>query len=405
MNRVVYVTSSFPYGNGESFVSTEVKSLIKENIDIIVVPVYPRGKLIQDSKKNTNPSIQYPLFSLKIFFTAAKVFCFRFLAVVSITRQIIYSGKSVVTTIKNLLILPKSLWLADFVVTNKVGHIHAHWLTTPSTLAMIASEISGVPWSFTAHRGDIIEQNLIDMKLARSSFSRFISERSFELVKQLSNCTLTGREIILHMGVTLEQNVPAVKTSYVNQQFNVLCAANLLPVKGHKYLIDAIKILFESDEFLSIKLIIAGSGHLEKDIISQINNLGLEDKIELVGHLSHDGLLNMYRKSLVDIFVLPSIDLGNGLHEGIPVSLIEAMSFNVPVVSTMTGGIPELLMDQAGILVKDKDSLALANAIKLLMEDNSLKCELVRNARGKVINEFDVTVIASRLNEMFEKFS
>ena len=72
----------------------------------------------------------------------------------------------------------------------------------------------------------------------------------------------------------------------------------------------------------------------------------------------------MYREGRVGMVVLPSVDLGNNLHEGIPVALIEAMSYNIPVVGTHTGGIPELLEGGAGLIVPDKDPAALADAIE-----------------------------------------
>ena len=61
-----------------------------------------------------------------------------------------------------------------------------------------------------------------------------------------------------------------------------------------------------------------------------------------------------------DIVVLPSLDLGKHLHEGIPVPLMEAMANRIPVISTQTGGIPELLRDGAGIMVSPGDAAALA---------------------------------------------
>ena len=84
--------------------------------------------------------------------------------------------------------------------------------------------------------------------------------------------------------------------------------------------------------------------------------------MRFVGQVSHTQILEMYVANQVRAVVVPSIDLGNNLHEGIPVSLMEAMAHGVPVVSTTTGGIPELLADGAGILVPPENPQALADA-------------------------------------------
>ncbi len=83
--------------------------------------------------------------------------------------------------------------------------------------------------------------------------------------------------------------------------------------------------------------------------------MNLGDIIIFYGAKPHERLLELYRNREIDCVVLPSIVTEKGEYEGIPVSLIEAMSYKIPVVSTNTGGIPELLEGGAGIIVEQKN--------------------------------------------------
>jgi glycosyltransferase involved in cell wall biosynthesis len=94
--------------------------------------------------------------------------------------------------------------------------------------------------------------------------------------------------------------------------------------------------------------------------------------------------------------VLPS------LHEGIPVSLIEAMAYGVPVVSTFAGGTPELLERGAGLLVPPEDPLALADAIERLVRDPELRKQLGETGRRRVEDSFAVEKVVAELVRRFE---
>jgi glycosyltransferase involved in cell wall biosynthesis len=180
----------------------------------------------------------------------------------------------------------------------------------------------------------------------------------------------------------------------------VLCPANLLPVKGHKYLIEAIDILKRRG--LEVSLWLAGDGELRQCLQKQVDRAGLSHQVSFLGQLSHTEVLRRYIEEMVDIVVLPSVDLGNGQHEGIPVALIEAMSNGIPVVSTTTGGVPELLNGGAGLLVPPQDSFSLANAIERLIKDPEVHKRIAGAGRRRVEEEFAVEKIVTELAAHFE---
>jgi glycosyltransferase involved in cell wall biosynthesis len=95
--------------------------------------------------------------------------------------------------------------------------------------------------------------------------------------------------------------------------------------------------------------------------------------------------------------VLPSVDLGNGEHEGVPVSLMEAMSYGVPVLSTNTGSINELLPLEYGFTVPDKDSDALAQWIENVYDNPKLYQEISLTCRNIIEKNWDVNISVKKL--------
>ena len=100
--------------------------------------------------------------------------------------------------------------------------------------------------------------------------------------------------------------------------------------------------------------------------------------------------MERYKNSEIDIVVLPSILTNTNEHEGIPIALMEAMAYSIPVISTNTGGIPELLSDGYGIIVKDKNSKELAIAMEKLIRNINLRKNLGIRGYEKVCKQFNV---------------
>jgi glycosyltransferase involved in cell wall biosynthesis len=208
-------------------------------------------------------------------------------------------------------------------------------------------------------------------------------------------------EVVIHMGVDLDVSVSnrsiQCKTP---KQFTIACPANLVEVKGHAVLLEAMTLV---EGKLEVVLDLAGDGPLAAFLAHRIEELGLSESVVMAGAVPHGALLASYRRGDYDCVVLPSLDLGDGNHEGIPVSLMEAMALGVPVVSTKTGGIPELLTNgYDGLLVEPGDSEALAGAILALIEDPALRDRLSRAGRETVARGFNAGRNASLLVNMMK---
>lgn len=387
--KLVYVTSSYPFGSGETFIGPEIAELAQRGHRVMVVPMHPRGPLAQPVPFGVEVRAE-PLLSAAVLVSALG---WR----VSASILFLLTCARPLVAMKNLAVLPKGLWLATLARRWEADHIHAHWAATTATMAMIASEVSGIPWSFTAHRWDIVENNLLAEKCRRAAFVRFISKSGLELAQRQGVDSGTKARV-LHMGVRLPKGIR--QPAEGKQHFTVLCPANLIPVKGHIYLIGAMAHIKEKGK--SVRLWLAGDGPLRPELEAKVEILGLSSNVRFLGQLPHTELLALYEKGEVDAVVLPSVDLGNGLHEGIPVALMEAMAFGVPVVSTHTGGIPELLGDGAGVLVHPQDAQALADALEQLACNPELRMQLREAGRKRVLEGFAIDKVVDKLEECFK---
>jgi len=390
--KIAYLTVSMPFGYSEAFLIPEAVALQELEKEVVIIPRSPSGQLIsQDAAPIAGTAIEKPLLSFEILLKAA-VFAVLHPGRFATSVLPLFAQLSLTHSIKNAIVIPKALWLADLVMKRGIAHIHCHWALTTATIALVASKASGVKWSLTCHRGDIADNNLLGLKLKSACFTRFISEDGRQMAASLAGAQACSKSCVIRMGV----KTPSTIKPFCGTHPRIICPANLLPVKGHSYLIQAANIL--KHKGLNFEVLIAGKGPLEQDLKHQVDTLGLSKHVIFVGQLAHHELLGYYEAGEVFAVVLPSVDLGKNLREGVPVCLIEALAYGVPAISTSTGGIPELL-EGVGILVKDKDPEALADAIELMIKNEAERQRMIVAGLNKVRDEYDVSKTARLLLE------
>lgn len=400
--KVAYITVSMPYGPVETFLIAEAKELVRQGCDLLIIPRSPTSSRVvnADASDLQAISVPRPLICAEILWAALReilrspIACFR--AFTAILR-----GRSFIVFLKNLAAYPKGLWLGRLARTRGIDHIHAHWALTTATIAMLASEVSGVPWSFTAHRGDIAEDNLLARKVRRASFVRFVSQSGLEMAESLGAGCSERKAVVVRMGVNIPEGAPTAPNPH--EVVRMLCPANLLPVKGHVYLLDAIRTL--KARGITCSLVVAGDGALRQALVRQSEELGIGDSVRFAGFVPHDEVLRMYERGEVDIVVLPSVDLGNNVHEGVPIALVEAMSYGIAAISTTTGGIPELMAGGVGVLVPPKDAEALADAIEGLTRNPQAAARTAAEGRRRILEEYAIERVVSQLVSLFEDSS
>jgi len=387
--RIIFVTANLPHGADEAFIVPEIAEMIRSGHQVLVVPRSPVGLVIH-GESLLGHTRREALCSVNVLIGTAKmagafpVRTLRAMATISKSRTAAIAAK-------NLAVLPKALWLAGVAREWGAEHIYSHWAGTTATLAMIASAVSGVPWSFTAHRWDVVENNLLREKVESARVARFISEDGMRMAKGLGIGRATNARVLV-MGVALPAEAGAQRQGAWHI---VVCPARLVEVKGHRFLLEAWRIL--RSRGVHGELWLAGDGELRPHLESFIQSLGLQNSVKILGTLPHERLLRIYKEIPISAVVLASANLGNGLHEGIPVALIEAMGYGIPVVATATGGTPELVKPGTGLLVPPGDALALANALQSLLQNDELREQLGDGARQHVLRAHNIVQVTSEL--------
>jgi colanic acid/amylovoran biosynthesis glycosyltransferase len=393
---IIYVTALLPFDSGETFIVPDVVELNRIGWNVILVPTHLGENLTHKDVEPLLPASQaVPVITLKIVI-AAVITALDKPREVGIAFVQLLKGRKLIVLVRNLEVLPKGLWLASYARRKNVKHIHAHWGDTSSTVAMIASTVSGIPWSLTAHRWDIFYDNLLKEKASSAVFLRTISQFGrIEVEKRIS--PHGKKPWVLHMGVKVPARVK--RSEPEGGTLKLLTPARFVEFKGHSYLIQALSLLTRAK--IDFKLDLAGKGPKEAEIRSMVKDFGLDRNVSFLGEISHDRLLNRLASRDWHVVVLPSSVASWGDNEGLPVSLIEAMACGIPVISTRSGGIPELIDGDAGIIVPPSDPEALAAAIERLSSDVEFRRELGMRGRRRIVEKFGVEAIAKQLSDRF----
>jgi glycosyltransferase involved in cell wall biosynthesis len=396
--KIAFITQMAPCGTGEAFVLEELVEFKRQNACIAVFPMRPR-KFVSHSLGHEIMDLtdEMPIFNFGIFWYSI-IFAISRPSTCFALLNIIRRSRKLGMLIKNLFILPKSLYIAKQVRLQRIDHIHAYWGSTSATAAMVVSYLTGVPWSMTCYRWDIPENNLLLQKYCSASFIRCADEQGRQEIARICGIADNGKLHIVRSGVQIPEKLDRSdlqKRASQSRCFRIAVPAFFTEKKGHIYLLEAVRLL--ADKGYPISCWLVGDGDLRETINRHISRLRLENSVELKGFLPLEEINAMYYEGLVDVVVLPSIELKDGNKEGIPVSLVQAMAYRVPVISTLSGGIPELLKKDAGIMVPPRDSRALAEALEMLIKDPELRSRFAESGRKRVIEEFSVENVSHKL--------
>ncbi|HUU29853.1 MAG TPA: glycosyltransferase family 4 protein [archaeon] len=179
----------------------------------------------------------------------------------------------------------------------------------------------------------------------------------------------------------------------------VLFVGRLVERKGVAYLVRAMK---ELDCPFPVELDIVGAGPEEESLRRLVQELGLGQKVHLKGLVSPPELENYY--AACDCFVLPAIVDSKGDTEGLGVVLIEALTYQKPVVASSLGGIVDVIRhEETGLLVPEKDSSALARAISRVLTDRELASRLGQDGCRFVRRYFDWDSIIERWISLYRE--
>ncbi len=280
----------------------------------------------------------------------------------------------------------RSAWLARHCRRRGIHHLHVHFAAEAAEHAWACHRLGGPSYSVTVHARDVHSPRpLTRSVLAEARGVRAISEDAARAARALDP-TLMGerlRVIPLGTGIPISPSLAPV-----SNDFRLLCVARLIPKKGHGELLTALEILLESHPHMKLELV--GDGPEGEPLEARVNaSPRLAGKVVFHGALGDTAVDALYDPP-PRVAVLSCRIMGDGDRDGIPVFLLEAMARRVPVVTTGTGGIPELIQDGVnGLLVSPSDPTALAVALARLVEDSALAHRLGEEGRRTVVERHD----------------
>src|SRR5947207_2843936 len=282
-----------------------------------------------------------------------------------------------------------ALDFADLFARSGVDHFHVHFANRAAHTAIFLKQISGIPFSVTAHGQDFMKDlgndDLLREICAAAEFVVAETDYSRELLCQ--RCPDFAAKIHrVYNGIDL-QCFPAPLFLKSGTTPRIISVGRLVAFKGFENLIDACAALARRGLDFTCEII--GDGPLRSGLQARIAKLNLSDRVNLLGSLSQGRVLEKLRTA--DVFTLASVTDAQGASDVFPTVIIEAMAAARPVVSTRLAGIPEAVVHgETGFLVAPGDTMALTEALAQLIQDPELRLRYGRAGRDRLERHFQI---------------
>ena len=268
---------------------------------------------------------------------------------------------------------------------NEQNNLHCQFATQAAILGLMIKEYPGTTtkYSVTFHAYDIYVKNLWFTTLYKNA-GKFISISNYNINYVLNRYKLTDTSKLIYspLGVFPPHQI-CVNTSSDKMRIGFL--SYFVEMKGILYLLPALKELKKQ----GVKFIfnLAGDGPLKNEILSYIRKKDLADVVIYHGLVKNEEKEHFFKN--LDVFILPSVSLGMET-DGLPVVLMEAVSYGLPLITTNISGIPEICInDFNGYLIEQKSIDEIANALLKFCKNPGRWPEFARNSLG-ISKKFDI---------------
>lgn len=256
------------------------------------------------------------------------------------------------------------LGLAERMKKDGIKFIYSPFGNHTADLAMMINKYCGIPYGFSVHAYDIFSSYYFE-KLKAQTASIVFPISDFNKKMLIEEKFFDEKKVHVRRINFRKPDVSDIKEIQPGHPY-IFSASRLDEMKGYKYAIEAFHKF--SKEHPDLHFYIAGRGDLFETIENQVKDLGLENKVHLLGVIKNEEVL-AYVKGC-EFTILASIELEDGDTEGLPTFFVESMSIGKPVIGSKLSGIPELVIhDETGKLVEQKDVEGLYLAIKELYEE------------------------------------
>jgi glycosyltransferase involved in cell wall biosynthesis len=394
---IAYLVNQYPKVS-HSFIRREIAGIEACGIQVARFSIRSCGsELVDEEDKRELEKTRFVLGIGKVglLFALLRVAITRPIRFLSALWLMIQVGrKSDRGVLRHLAYLAEACVLIGWFSELGIAHVHAHFGTNSTTVAMLCRALGGPPYSFTVHgpeEFDKAEALALTEKIKRAAFVVAISSFGKSQLYRWCEHEQWSKIQVIHCGVDdmflTQAPIP------VPDQPRLVCVGRLCEQKGHLLLLEAAGQLVA--EGLSFMLVLVGDGPLRTEIETMITRLGLQDHVEITGWASNSEVHQHILASRA--MVLPSFA------EGLPVVVMEALALSRPVISTYVAGIPELVEPEiCGWLVPPGSVEALTNAMRTALQLPVEKLEQMgRVGAFRVAQQHDAAIEASILAALF----
>jgi glycosyltransferase involved in cell wall biosynthesis len=292
--------------------------------------------------------------------------------------------------LRHLIYLIEAACIAARARALGITHIHAHFGTNSTTVALLAHALGGPEYSFTAHgpeEFDAPHALSLGLKVARARFAVAISSFGRSQLCRWSEPEHWARIHVVHCSIETERFAapPAIPDSVGP---HLVAIGRMAPQKGFALLIEAMALA--ASELPELTLTLVGDGPLRAPLQAAVTARGLDGVVHFAGWQDEAGVRAALAAS--HALILPSFA------EGLPVVVMEAFADARPAIATAIAGVPELVNSRSGWLVPAGDVLAVAAAIReLAATPRATLIDMGKAARARVMARHDSNIEAAKL--------
>ncbi len=291
---------------------------------------------------------------------------------------------------------------------HQVDRLHAHFANTSAQVARDAAAIAGIPYGFTCHAKDIYHEAVDRQRLARTLDDADLVVTVCKENQRFLEEEVVGRVCpqlhVIYNGVDLERFCPTEPGSarasagpVGDNSGHILAVGRLVEKKGFGYLVEAMAELRRRGVEAPCRIV--GGGREFAQLQARVDELALRN-VHLMGALPQEEVQRLLAGA--SMVVQPCVIGEDGNRDALPTVLLEALASGVPVVTTSVVGIDEIVANgDAGVLVPERDSLALAEAMGELLSNPARREDLARKGRQRAEDQFDLRKNVATLRAAF----
>lgn len=379
----------------ETFIKQEFESFAKRTS----VTVFAINRGNGESRVENGYTVKYfpRLLSLKTLYYNFKIFIHSDINYKRCLKYI-FTNNNKSGNIKAFL---RSAYLCDYLIRNKIPHIHSHFANMPADIAFFSSLLTHSSYSFSAHANDIYCDNSTLLRNIESAlFVVTCTKFNKKCIEKLVRKENISKVHHVYHGIELdEQSSGKVNINIVGEKVNILTVGRLVEKKGYAYIPEAIDIAERTG--LKILWHIVGDGPQKKELQRMAARFNIGDNLMFLGWQRHNRIRSFLESC--DVFIMPSIVAADGDMDGLPNVIMEAMQSGIPIIASNISAIPEILNDRNSMIIPANDSMAISDAIiRTISYPGETACRIAQ--AKKDVMRFDSKMHFETLYEIFNRY-